>query len=183
MLCEKCKKRPATVFVRRTLNGVTSEAHLCEDCAREQGSLNILFAGAGNLTFPDWSLGNLFSSLLGQGAPGMQAQAVKASTLRCSQCGLTYANFRERGRLGCAQCYEIFRDQLQPLIQRLQGGVKHTGKIPRRAEGKLRLRYDLKSLRRQLQEAVAKEEFELAAKLRDEIKALEQKLGGGEMSG
>lgn len=178
MLCENCKKRPATVYVRRTVNGVTTEAHLCEECAREHGELNF-FTGP-SFTFPDLSLGSLFSSLLDHLPFGGGPALAPGSTLRCPECGFTYSDFRERGRLGCAHCYTTFRQQLEPLIRRLQGGIKHAGKVPRRSEGKLRLKHDLETLRRRLKEAIAREAFEEAAKLRDEIKALEEKVQGGD---
>ncbi|HHY91794.1 MAG TPA: hypothetical protein GX511_00465 [Firmicutes bacterium] len=178
MLCENCHKRPATVYVRRTVNGVTTEAHLCEECARERGELNIL-AGPG-FAFPDLSLGSLFSSLLDNLSLGPNPAQLTGTALRCPECGLTYGDFRERGRLGCAHCYTTFRGQLEPLIRRLQGGLRHAGKVPRRSGGTLRLKHDLETLRRRLKEAVTREAFEEAARLRDEIKALEEKLKGGD---
>ena len=177
MLCDNCKKNTATVYVRRTVNGVTSEAHLCEQCAHEQGEWNLLIGPS--LTFPDFSLGNLFASLLDQ-QPGLTASLSGGKAQRCPGCGLTYADFRERGRLGCVRCYTTFRQSLDPLIRRLQGGVRHVGKVPRRHGGTARLRHDLEKLRQQLKEAVANEAFEQAAKLRDEIKLLEESLRGGQ---
>ncbi|MDK2856257.1 MAG: protein arginine kinase activator [Bacillota bacterium] len=178
MLCENCKKRPATVYVRRSINGVTTEAHLCEECARERGELNFLTGPS--FTFPDLSLGSLFSSLLDHLPVAPGGSLLTGTTLRCPECGLTYGDFRERGRLGCARCYTTFREQLEPLIRRLQGGLRHAGKVPRRSGGALRVKHDLETLRRRLKEAVSREAFEEAARLRDEIRALEQKLKGGE---
>lgn len=177
MLCDNCKKNPATVYVRRTVNGVTTEAHLCEQCAHEQGEWNLVMGPS--LAFPDFSLGNLFASLLDQ-LPGQTAFVAGGRAQRCPGCGLTYADFREQGRLGCARCYTVFRQSLDPLIRRLQGGVRHVGKVPRRHGGTASLRHDLEHLRQELNEAVAKEEFERAAKLRDEIKLLEERLRGGQ---
>ncbi|HHV07423.1 MAG TPA: hypothetical protein GXX69_04340 [Firmicutes bacterium] len=177
MLCDCCKKNPATVYVRRMVNGDTTEAHLCEQCARERGEWNIVIGPT--FAFPDFSLGSLFASLLDQ-HPGFTGSMAGGTAKRCPGCGLTYSDFRERGRLGCARCYSTFREPLDPLIRRLQGDVCHVGKVPRRHGGTARLRYDLDALRRQLKEAVASEAFEQAAKLRDEIKALEKKLKGGQ---
>jgi protein arginine kinase activator len=173
MLCESCKKNPATVYVQRTVNGVTTEAHLCEQCAKERGEWNIVVGPT--LNFPDFSLGNLFASLL-EHHTGLAGAPVGSTEDRCPGCGLTYSDFREQGRLGCARCYTTFREPLKPLIRRLQGSVQHVGKVPRRHKGRAKLRYNLESLRRQLKEAVAKEAFEKAAKFRDQIKEMEERL-------
>ncbi|MGI6128760.1 MAG: UvrB/UvrC motif-containing protein [bacterium] len=175
MLCDNCQKEQATVYVRRTVNNETTEAHLCERCAREQGDWNLLIGPS--LAFPDFSLGNLFASLMDQ----QQAAVITGSNVQsCPNCGLTYNDFRQRGRLGCANCYTSFRQSLDPLIRRLQGGTRHTGKIPRRYGSTAPLRQDLEKLKQQLKAAVAKEEFEQAAKLRDEIKLAEERLAGGQ---
>jgi protein arginine kinase activator len=93
---------------------------------------------------------------------------------RCPNCGLTYVQFRQTGRLGCSQCYEAFSQRLIPLIKRIQGSTEHTGKIPlRRGHGAQRQR-QLETLRVNLNRAVAREEFEEAARLRDQIRELEK---------
>lgn len=177
MLCDCCKKNPATVYVRRTVNGVTTEAHLCEQCARERGEWNVVVGPA--LSFPDFSLGNLFASLLEQ-HPSFATRPVSGTAPRCPGCGLTYADFRDQGRLGCAHCYTTFHEPLTPLVRRLQGDVRHVGKVPRRHDGIARQRHNLETLKRQLKEAVAKEAFEQAATLRDQIKVVEDELKGGQ---
>lgn len=177
MLCESCNKNPATVFVRRTVNGVTTEAHLCEECAKERSEWNIVVGPT--LSFPDFSLGNLFASLLEQ-HPASAGVSIGGGMEPCSGCGLTYADFCQQGRLGCARCYTTFREPLQPLIRRLQGDVQHVGKVPRRHKGRARLRHNLDALRRRLKEAIAREAFEEAAQLRDQIKLAEDKLKEGQ---
>ena len=92
---------------------------------------------------------------------------------------LTYTQFGQVGRFGCAQCYEAFTPNLLPLFRRLHGNQKHIGKIPLRAGSFVRLKKDIEDLKKKLYEKVAAEAFEDAAVLRDEIKQLESELAGG----
>lgn len=154
MKCQSCQTRSATVHYTDISEGGLKEFHLCEECyavQKPQGTDMI----------------------------GMIASALAAPTSRspdepmpqaCSQCGLTYATFRSRGRLGCPACYEAFRPALEPLLEKIHGGKAHMGKTPldpgTRDRGRDRL---LISLRRKLQEAIQQENYELAASLRDEV--------------
>lgn len=169
MLCERCGQRPATVHVTRIVNDEKSEAHLCAQCAaRDQ-------AEGG---FPAEPIHHLLGELLnyedwfaGRGRP------VDAGA-RCRGCGLTFRQFTRRGLLGCARCYEEFAPRLEPLLQRMHGATAHTGKVPRRQGGTLSLRRQAEALRHELEEAVAAEEYERAAHLRDQIRELERQLRG-----
>jgi protein arginine kinase activator len=95
----------------------------------------------------------------------------------CRECGLTYEQFHQTGRLGCPDCYHYLAPRLDPLIRRIQGSSYHRGKVPRRGGGNLRVRREIESLRAQLQQLVAQEEFEKAAQIRDRIRNLEGCLG------
>lgn len=78
--------------------------------------------------------------------------------------------------MGCGQCYETFADQLGPLLRKVHSATEHTGKTPKRAAGPLKLKREIQALRRELQAAVAEEDFERAAQLRDRIRELETKV-------
>ncbi|HHW54593.1 MAG: UvrB/UvrC motif-containing protein [bacterium] len=173
MLCEECQMRPATVHIRRTINNETTERHLCQECARETGELNIIGGS-------EFSLPNLFATLLDSDA-FVKHLGLKPDpgTLKCPACGLTYGEFKAGGRLGCDRCYGTYREQLTPLLSRLHGQVQHAGKIPWRAGHDLRARQELRELKQALNRAVEREAFEEAAMLRDRIRALEKKLGPG----
>ena len=97
---------------------------------------------------------------------------------------MSYRDFQQTGKIGCAECYRTFRPQLEPLLRRIHGSSVHRGKIPHRTGGTLELKHEIGMLRQQLQESVAQEEFEKAAEYRDKIRALEkellQKKGGEE---
>ncbi len=92
----------------------------------------------------------------------------------CPVCGVAYYEFRNVGRLGCANDYRHFADQLLPLIQQMQGAMEHVGRRPLSYSGERSQKMTVKyGLRRQMQEAVAEENYELASELRDKIKEIE----------
>jgi protein arginine kinase activator len=99
---------------------------------------------------------------------------------KCEVCGLTFDDFRQKGEFGCSDCYVTFREELKPILRRIQGDVIHKGKVPKRAGGTLSIKREIEKLRDNLKELVAKEEYEKAAKVRDEIKKLEAQSGGEE---
>ncbi len=176
MLCERCGKKNASVHVTKIINGNKSEFYLCEDCAREKGETEISWEGK----FP---LQQFFSGLMGfLPAGGSETVVSKGySGLQCPACGLTYTQFGQVGRFGCAQCYEAFEQSLPPLLRRLHGNQKHMGKIPARAGSYVRLKKEIEQLRQKLNEKVAAEAFEEAAVLRDKIRQLEsESTDGGE---
>src|SRR5216683_6734214 len=110
---------------------------------------------------------------MGKGAPSMLPSP--ADGLRCAACGGTLRDFREAGRLGCAQCYEAFATHLRDLLRRLHGSSQHVGEryaLPG-AAGATDPRLQLLDLKEQLRRAVDNENFELAAELRDRIRVLE----------
>jgi protein arginine kinase activator len=168
MWCEQCQQREATVHLTKIINQEKTELHLCEVCAQQAGvEWNVLFE-------PSFSLQQLLAGMVeGEFRSGNKPMDMSP---RCPQCGLTFTDFRQIGLLGCNQCYEAFGQGLDPLFRRVQGSVNHAGKAPRRTGGMVRVRKEIESLRRQLQEAVQKEDYERAAKLRDEIRLREQKL-------
>ena len=97
----------------------------------------------------------------------------KVGRVQCPRCGLVYSNFRETGRLGCSECYTTFRTQLRPLLRRIHGSTKHVGKAPARDSARVALRREIQRLHEEMQRAIEREEFETAASLRDQIRAIE----------
>lgn len=167
MQCEECGERPATVHFTKIVQGEKSEFHLCEACAREKGDwLNQTAAG--------FSLNSFLSGLLNFDSAG---NAAATAPPRCSTCGLTYSQFSQVGRFGCADCYSHFEPKLEPLLRKVHGSTTHMGKVPQRTGGKMKAKRRLEELRNQLRNAIQSERFEEAAELRDKIRELEQKLG------
>lgn len=171
MICQECGQRAATFHVTRVVNDQKLELHLCEQCARERGELEFLLE-------PKFSIHNLLAGFLEQGLGRRAPQA--PTTSACPRCGLTYKQFAQTGLLGCSHCYETFAAALEPIVRRVHGSDRHVGKAPRTAAA-----HDdaparkLERLRQALQRAVAEERYEDAARLRDDIRALERRLAGG----
>jgi protein arginine kinase activator len=167
MRCERCGEREAAIHLTQIVNGVVTALHLCEACAAAKG----VEAAAAPATFP---LGD-FLATLGQAAAGAPEPAVAA----CSGCGAGLQDFRDTGRLGCARCWDAFAPQLRELLRRLHGSAVHVGEGYAPGAGTvaplpaLAPTEQLTVLRRQLQQAVAAEDFERAAALRDRIRELE----------
>lgn len=168
MLCQECRKEKATVFITKIINGKKTEFHLCEACARKKEELDFSFE-------PKFALHNLFGSLLEENNRNSR-ESIKAAKVQCPACALTFAQFGQIGRLGCSECFTAFDSHLQPLLRRIHGGARHTGKVPRRSQSVVRFRRELEQLKEELQELVRKEEFEEAAEIRDRIRSMELEL-------
>lgn len=168
MLCENCKKNEATVHFTQILNGKKQELRLCESCAKEiQG-----FSMESDFGFgPAFSFQNILSGLMDYMGPSTQTNTI--SELSCKNCGATYNDFKRNGLLGCSECYKIFNPNLIPVIKRVQGNVEHTGKIPKKMGKDIMEKKRLSKLKEDLQKAIANEEYEKAAEIRDMIKSLQ----------
>lgn len=160
MLCQKCGKNEAEVYLVQTLNGERTEALLCAVCAAENGF------GASPISFTSF-----LQSFIGE--PGVMGFAEKYDEeLKCGVCGQTLTEIKRTGKAGCAECYSVFKTQMETIIKNVQAGNTHTGKYPKKA-GYVSVNREIGALRNELTQAVEKEEFEKAAALRDRIKALE----------
>lgn len=163
MLCEKCKEREAKVHVTRISGGKQSSVHLCQACAQDSG------VGASQSSV---SLPQLLNKLVGGSQDESAAHVEKRPQKTCSVCGMTYYDFKQTGRFGCSNCYMVFRPNVTPILQKVQSGESHVGKVPKRSG--VRLADQIEELRNRLKRAVQDEEFETAARLRDEIRRLEE---------
>ena len=164
MLCNICNKNPATVHLTEIIDEQMSELHLCEECARQKSQA----------MEQQFGLSDLLAGMADFDKPKNES-AEMASLVKCPRCGLTYADFKKIGRLGCGECYNAFMKYLGPLLKRIHGSTQHTGKSPQRASKVLKKRIDIQELRNRLNKAIVSEAFEEAAKIRDQIKELEKK--------
>ena len=162
MLCCICKEKEATVHLTQIAGDKVQKVDLCEECAKQKGVND----PAG------FSLADL---LLGLGAAQELDQA-GGPAVKCPKCGFTQADFKKAGRLGCAMCYTAFAEGLEGLLKTMHKGVRHTGKVPLALRRNRDLSERIKTLQRKLEKAIAEEDFELAATLRDEIKQANAKL-------
>lgn len=168
MLCQECGKRPATLHFTKIVNGHKTEFHFCEACAKEKGEL---LPGTAN----GFSIHHLLSGLMELDSSDRAANAAaKPTDSRCQSCGMTYSQFTKVGRFGCGDCYKYFGERLTPLFKRVHGNTVHVGKVPKRAGKRVQVRRQIDQLKRELAVKVEQEEFEAAAKLRDQIRELER---------
>lgn len=182
MICQECNERPATLHFTKVNNGEKTVFHLCEHCAQEKGEAFMLQAGAG------FSINNLLAGLLNMQnsfQPAQAKQIYQSQPLQCNECSMTYQQFIQIGRFGCANCYETFKEQINPILKRVHSGNwTHNGKIPSRIGGSIQIRKNIDTLKKRIAELIAQEEFEQAAAVRDEIRSLEKELNhaneGGE---
>ena len=171
MLCDECKKNEATIHFTRIVDNKVTKSHLCQECAREKG---LFFPSLDEALFegPHLALASLLAGLSDIGAPYALEKPKVAR--KCPNCKATYDDFRESGRMGCSECYRTFSKELLPLLRRLHGSVQHTGKVPLKKVGVGKKGKEITELRRELQKAIEKEEYEKAAVIRDKIKELEK---------
>lgn len=164
MICDDCKKRPASVHITQITNNQKVDKHLCHQCAQKHGEMS--FTMNTDFSVHDF-LKNMFSHSFADTIQAKQATA-------CSKCGMTYQDFSRSGKIGCTSCYETFGSRLEPLLRRIHGATAHTGKLPKRTGGKLELKQRMKKLRSELERHITNEEYEQAAKVRDQIRDLEK---------
>jgi len=156
MKCQRCPKQ-ATLHITEVLGEERfEEVHLCEDCAKKY------------LHEPQ---------LKKQAKSGVitptQSDDEPATGAKCPACGITFLEFRNHGRFGCAHDYDAFKPDLLPLMESVHGETHHAGKIPRRAPRTATAQAELGQLRQRLQTLIDEEKYEEAARVRDRIKELE----------
>jgi len=163
MLCCVCKEKEAKVHLTQIVGDKMQKVDLCEECAKHKG-----------MNDPGASLADL---LLGLGASQEMEQATGGAEIKCPHCGFTQADFKKAGRLGCADCYVTFAEGLEALLKSMHKGIKHIGKVPAALQQTRDFSDRLKMLQKKLDKAVAEEDFEQAAVVRDEIKMMKEKFG------
>jgi protein arginine kinase activator len=166
MLCQICGKNTATLHFTQIVENKMSEYHLCEQCAEEKG-----FTEQVKPSKQKFDVAAVFADMMNS----MTAtDEERVGHVQCPRCGLLYSAFKETGRLGCAECYNAFQFQLRPLLRRIHGDTRHKGKTPARDGERVSIARQVQRLYDELQRAVAREEFERAAEVRDEIHRLEE---------
>ncbi|MCB1126312.1 MAG: UvrB/UvrC motif-containing protein [Verrucomicrobiae bacterium] len=160
MVCMICKENEAKVHLTQVVGGKLKKVDLCEKCAKEKGIDDPM----------GFSLADL---LMGLGASqGLAQGTTEGEDTACPKCGFTQADFKKSGRLGCADCYQHFAEGLEGMLKGMHKGMRHTGKTPHQPRRPRPVTRRIQSLQKQLESAVAGEDYEEAARLRDEIKLL-----------
>jgi protein arginine kinase activator len=159
MVCQLCKQKDATVHLTQIVEDEMRKLDLCDGCAKQKGVND--------------PTGFSLTELLGTppAAPEEPEPAAPASDVRCPRCGLGQAEFKKTGRAGCSECYAAFADQLESMLKGMHKGTRHRGKVPAGVQHAADREATLERLSAQLQAAIVAEDFEQAARLRDEIRA------------
>ncbi len=159
MKCQKCPNAATLHITEIVTDEHVEELHLCEVCAHKYLSDPQPKGGSGKpLPLP--------SSDDSDEPAGMNRE--------CEVCGVKFVDFRNTGRLGCPHDYQVFHDELVQLLENIHGETRHSGKVPRRLPQNKQAQAELTQLRKQLHQAVTKEAYEDAARLRDRIRRLEE---------
>ncbi len=157
MKCDRCGN-VATTKIRTVVNGVAVEKNLCDSCASMEGY---------SIT-PQTGLAGVLASMFGD---ALSTGVVEKKS--CSVCGATFNDIANSGKVGCAECYKTFKNDLVPYLKRVHGSVKHIGKISDKNQlGEIN-EETIDSLREELKELISEENYEQAAVVRDKIKKLE----------
>lgn len=183
MLCENCGKNEANVRYSENINGRKKELHLCEDCSRKLGITNI------NYQMP-LEFGDFFGSFLEEfNSPIFSPLLQEVKNLTCESCGFTFDDIVKMGNYGCPNCYETFDDKMAPILKKLQGNNRHTGRLGKISDNHISVSPNdtikekqadkkqmskLEKLQQQLKQAIKEEKYEEAAKIRDEIKEIDK---------
>ncbi len=162
MHCDICKQNVATVHLTQMIEGKTKKIDLCEACSKAKG-------------VDDPTGFSLADLLLGLGAAQEMEQASPAAGIKCPNCGFSQADFKKAGRLGCAACYQTFAEGMEALLKTMHKGTRHVGKVPQARRQNQHFAEKLNTLQKKLEKAITEEDFEQAAKLRDEIKQAKAK--------
>jgi protein arginine kinase activator len=164
--CQKCKKAVATIHLTEIEHGEKREKHLCEQCAVNEDI---------QIQPKHVSFNQILTDFVVQ-----QAQTERKMDQTCKACGASFGDFRHVGLLGCPSCYDAFEPALKPLLQRAHGNeLRHVGKSPRRkstdTNGRQEAARERARLERELQQAIDREDFEQAARVRDDLRTLDTK--------
>ena len=162
MKCECCHKEEATIHLTQVIDGNVKKLNLCQECAQDSGI---------DLNSPI----SITDILLGLGAQSAGVAATMSEfDLSCSRCQMTRTEFKKGARLGCPECYNAFMGELNALTKAMHHRAQHVGKIPARQGNKARITAQIAALQKDTEVAIAKEQYEVAANLRDKIKALKE---------
>jgi protein arginine kinase activator len=168
-ICEECGQKKACVHLTDIVDGKKKTLRLCEECAAGKGYTidpEIISKAANQLQ-------ELIAPLVAPVLPQIESSAPRPPTTCCPSCGITWGEFRKTTRFGCPRDYEIFGEAAKRLLTKIHGTALHRGRVPENALARIGRQRHIRELRGKLEKAVKGEDYEAAAALRDEIRALE----------
>lgn len=178
MKCQNCGKNEVTFRYTQVINGVKKEMNLCDDCARELGLKDLNFNMPINFS-------SFLSDFFNEYSDNLLPSFMGTQAISCKSCGTAFDDFVNSGEFGCSSCYDLFEDRVTPILRKLQGATRHTGRgyreiTPSTGDDKKSTKKaakkeesQLEKLQKDLQKAIKEERYEDAAKIRDEIKKID----------
>jgi protein arginine kinase activator len=166
MKCEVCGLEEAVIHIKQIIDETETELHLCESCAVLKG---ISIEDNKN----DFSINNLLTGLVDVDNKSKMMNKVK----QCPKCKLTYSQLQKQVKLGCVECYKVFKDEIDYILKKMYGKYEHTGKYPGYYLEIKKRKKEIEDLNKKLEKALKYEHYEEAAKIRDRITELEKEKG------
>ncbi len=195
MRCQNCGKNNANVKYTKIVNGVKTEYNLCSSCAKKMG--------VGDEIEIPFTLNSFLGDLFNDYAQTSFVPRLKNSIIKCKTCGTSYDDFINTGVFGCSDCYTTFEGPINALLKSINGTDKHVGRGPKgkgqdisidvsalkndkensennvddgsKSEPKNETKdAKLKRLQKELDKAIKAENYEEAAKIRDQIKEMDK---------
>ena len=160
MLCDRCGKKEATVRYEENINGEKKKINLCNECSKHLGILNMNF------------MDNMFMSFFDEPS---YLEIEKVKEQKCNKCGYIFSDYAKTGLLGCPDCYNTFKDKLEPVLQKLHGKTYHVDIKEKNVKNQNNSDSKIDELKKKINECIEKEESEKAAVIRDEIKKLNKR--------
>lgn len=176
MLCDKCNKNTAAVYVKQGVNGVYREYNLCEQCAAEVMPANMYGEYINPFAFLTES--GIFSNLLESKYTQKRPNEDLKQSYSCKTCGSTLNDILKLGKFGCGGCYTAFYNEVLPGIIKIHANKEYTGRIPKKFKARLSLKEKIEAMQNEMSAAIERQDFEKAAELRDKINAIKE---GGEL--
>ena len=168
MMCDECGVRPATIHLTTFVGGEKQEKNLCATCLTKY-----------KMQLPAIDIADLAGILggfIGKALNAKKEEPDSGFEGACETCGMDYKEFKRKGMLGCSDCYKAFREPIEEMFIRMHGNAQHAGRVPGGVNSSVSLKLQIEKLKAKLLKAVSDEEYEKAAFLRDQIRALNQEL-------
>lgn len=168
MLCDNCGKHEARIKLTQIINGKKTEMMICEQCGQKMGVADIGFEMPIDIS-------NFLDDFEIENDSFMPFNTI-TKEIKCDKCNMTYQDFLDNGKFGCEECYKTFGYKIDSVLKRIQGTDRYLGKKASHNENnktqEVKTDNKLKELQNKLKQAIKDERYEEAAKIRDEIKTL-----------
>lgn len=167
MLCDNCGKREANVRYSENINGKKKELNLCEECSKKLG------IGKMDFNMPiDFSsfFGGLVEDFM---TPEFMPLFDDVKLLKCDECGYTFNDIVNTGKLGCANCYSTFEERLDPIIKKIQGSNMHVGRTGKIIDDKIGKKFNIENNIQDKEESKTESEKEAKSNNTNNDKKLE----------